>query len=66
MEKIGRDINERFPPIRFTSRNLRFIFFVHSGEFLCFRNDLKPLTKSDKREADEVMDLLIQEPAGFA
>jgi hypothetical protein len=66
MEKTGRDMEEQVAHIRFTSQNLRFIFFVDSGKFLCYRKDLKRFTKADKREADAVMDLLMQEPAGFA
>jgi hypothetical protein len=66
MEKHDYDVAERIPAIRFTSRNLRFVFFFDSGRFLCYRKDLKRFTKADKREADAVMDLLMQEPAGFA
>ena len=66
MEKRDDNVNERIPPIRFTSQNLRFVFFFDSGRFLCYRKDLKRFIKADKREADAVMDLLMQEPAGFA
>jgi hypothetical protein len=59
-------MNERIPPIRFESQNLRFVFFFHLRELICYRKDLNRPIEADEREADEVLDLLAQEPAGFA
>jgi hypothetical protein len=66
MEKTARGIEERVPPIRFDSLNLRFVFFFHLRELVCYRKDRKELTDADRHEADEVLDLLMSEPAGFA
>jgi hypothetical protein len=66
VEKTRRGIEGRVPPIRFHSRNLRFVFFFHSRELVCYRKDLKEFTEADRHEADEVLDLLASEPAGFA
>jgi hypothetical protein len=66
MEKTRRAIDESVAPIRFESQNLRFVFFFHARELLCYRKDLNRPIEADEREADEVLDLLIQEPAGFA
>ena len=66
MEKTGRGMEKRVPPIRFESQNLHFVFFFHDREILCYRKDLKRPIEEDEREADAILDLLIQEPAGFA
>ena len=59
-------MNERIPPIRFSSQNLQFIFFFHSRRMLWHRKDFAAVTEADEREADEALDLAITEPAGFA
>ena len=59
-------MKEHIPPIRFSSRNLRFIFFFDTGSLVWFRKDLKKATQADDREADEALDLALREPIGFA
>jgi hypothetical protein len=59
-------VEEPIAPIRFSSERLRFVFFFDRRGLLWYRKDFKKLTAADEREADEVLDLLLQEPAGFA
>lgn len=53
------------PSIRFYSPNLRFIVFA-SGQALWCRKDFAVLTEDDKREAGDILDLLMEDEAGNA
>jgi len=66
VEKTKSGVKERVPPIRFQSQNLRFVFFFDRRGLLWYRKDFKKLAPADEREADEVLDLLLRDPAGFA